>query len=282
MIYKKFSPSKELAPFVECYFIWENSDAPVQPLMIESPPNGFCSIVFNYGDPFYITNSKYERLDVPSQYIAGQSIYIYNLTLPGRIGMAGIVFRPAALASIFGLQMYEFVEERTDLYKVFRKEIIDRYISLIKKGVSPEDRARTLEDFLMEQLNLSSPRPDKIDESANQIVEMNGMVNIGELVRQSFMSRRTFERNFFQKVGLSPKYYIRVRRIAYICNLIAGKKEVDWPKILYDLEYFDQSHFIKDFENFTGRSPGQYLKLNNELVNYLENKPVQQELPRKE
>ncbi|HLO81953.1 MAG TPA: helix-turn-helix domain-containing protein [Chitinophagaceae bacterium] len=276
MLYQKFSPSKELAPFVECYFVWENDDMPPQPMVVESPPNGFCSIVFNYADPFHITNTKYVKLDVPKQFIAGQSIYTYSLTLPGRIGMAGIVFRPAALASIFGLPMYEFVEERTDLYKIFRKEVVDQYVALIGKGSGPEDRARILEDFLMEQLKVSSPKPDRIDESANQIVELNGMVNISELVKQSFMSRRTFERNFFQKVGLSPKYYVRIRRIAYICNLIAGKKEVDWPRILYDLEYFDQSHFIKDFENFTGRSPGQYLKLNNELVNYLENKPVQQ------
>jgi AraC-like DNA-binding protein len=232
MLYQKFSPTKELAPFVECYFVWENDDIPEQPLIVESPPNGFCSIVFNYGDSFHMTNTKYVKLYVPQQFIAGQSIYTYSLTLTGRIGMAGIVFRPAALASIFGLPMFEFVEERTDLYKVFRKEVVDRYVKLIRSGSSPQQRAGILEDFLKEQLNLSVPKPDRIDESANQIVELNGMVNIGELVKQSFMSRRTFERNFFQKVGLSPKYYIRIRRIAYICNLIAGKKEVDWPKIL--------------------------------------------------
>ncbi len=92
------------------------------------------------------------------------------------------------------------------------------------------------------------------------------------------MSRRTFERRFFRKVGLSPKYYARLRRIGYACNLIAGKKKVNWPDIFYQAEFYDQAHFIKDFEEFTGRTPQQYLNENTELANFVE-KPKTQSIP---
>ena len=59
MIYKKFSPSPELAAFVECYFIWDSENELVKDLMVESPPNGYCSIVFNCGDGYYLQNKKY-------------------------------------------------------------------------------------------------------------------------------------------------------------------------------------------------------------------------------
>jgi methylphosphotriester-DNA--protein-cysteine methyltransferase len=114
------------------------------------------------------------------------------------------------------------------------------------------------------------PERDYIDEAADFIVAHNGMLQVNDLLKESCMSRRTFERKFFQKVGLSPKYYARIRRIGYLCSLIAGKKKVDWAKIFYECDFYDQAHFIKDFEEFTGRTPQQYLKENTELANYVE------------
>src|SRR5690349_12300467 len=101
MIYQKFKPNEILHHFVECYFIWESSTPIADEKMIESPPNGFCSIVFNCGDTYFLQNKKYERLAVPKQFIAGQSIYSYKLFLHGNISIAGIVFKPAALATLY-------------------------------------------------------------------------------------------------------------------------------------------------------------------------------------
>ena len=53
MQYQKFQPLEILSPFVECYFTWDGLHTAAQELVIESPPSGFCSIVFNYGDPYF-------------------------------------------------------------------------------------------------------------------------------------------------------------------------------------------------------------------------------------
>ena len=269
MRYKKFFPCSILSPFVECYFIWDSEGSLETTMVIESPPNGFCSIVFNYADPYYLQNKKYERLAVPMQFISGQSIYSYKLFLEGEIGVAGIVFKPAALATIFHLPIYEYTEERINLYKVFKKSIIDKYANEIKIS-SEEQKVHLLEEFLMQQYRIQKPEPDYIDQAANFIVEHNGLLQVSDLLKDSCMSRRSFERKFFQKVGLSPKYYARVRRIGYLLSFVAGKRTADWPKIFSECEFYDQAHFIKDFKEFTGRSPQQYLKQNTELANYVE------------
>lgn len=204
------------------------------------------------------------------QFLAGQSIYSYKLFLQGNIGIAGIVFKPAALATIFRLPMYEYVEERVALHVVFPNEVVDKYSILIRQAKDEKARVQLLEEFILHHVNIFKPETDFIDEAANFIVEHNGMVQVGDLIKESCMSRRTFERRFFQKVGLSPKYYARIRRIGYLCNLIAGKKKVNWPKIFYECNFYDQAHFIKDFEEFTGRTPQQYLNENSELANYVE------------
>jgi AraC-like DNA-binding protein len=278
MFYRKYKPCNELSSFVECYFIWDSEGAIETPMIIESPPNGFCSIVFNYGDVYYLQNKKYERLQVPLQFISGQNIYSYKLSLQGIIGIAGIVFKPAALATIFSLPMYGYVEERVDLYQVFSKTIVDKYVSQIRASASEKIKVELLEEFILHQFRLHKPQPDYIDEAADHIVH-HGSALINDLLKNSCMSRRTFERKFFQKVGLSPKYYARICRMGYLCNLIAGKKKVDWAKIFYEFNYYDQAHFIKDFEEFTGRTPEQYLKENTELANYIE-KPLVLDKPR--
>lgn len=275
MRYQKFRPQEILSPFIECYFIWESGDPIENGLVIESPPNGFCSIVINFGSPYILQNRKYEKLTVPQQFVSGQSIYSYKLYLKGTIGIAGIVFKPAGLATFWGLDSFEFTEERIDLFKALQQQYVKTYVQKIRDAANPLDKVKLMEEFMLHHYRVYKPEPDYIDVAANTIVEKNGMLHVYDLLKESCMSRRSFERKFFQKVGLSPKYYARIRRIGYICNLVAGKKKVNWPDVFYEAEFYDQAHFIKDFEEFTGRTPQQYLKENTELANFVEKPKTQ-------
>ncbi|QHT70630.1 AraC family transcriptional regulator [Rhodocytophaga rosea] len=266
MIYQRYSPCSELAPFVECYFIWDSQNQPIDNLMVESPPSGFCSIVFNGGDPYYLQNKKYEKLLVPQQFVAGQAIYSYKLFLQGTISQAGIVLKPAALATLFDLPTYQYTEERIDLTQVFPATLIHKYKALLASASQAIEKVKLLESFTLHYYQTNQPRPDFIDKAADLIMLKNGMLNVKEMMEGVYMSRRNFERQFFKKVGLSPKYYARIRRMAYLFHQIAGKQKVNWPLLLNQSTYYDQSHFIKDFIEFTGRTPQQYLEENKELV----------------
>lgn len=270
MKYKKYKPSDLLSDFVECYFVWHSDNQPVSNLVVESPPNGRCSIVFNIGDDYYLQNRKYERLRIPRAFVSGQSIYSYKLFLDGVIFIAGIVLKPTALFSLFNLPTFQFTEERAPLNTVFNAAATERLTRQVQTTPEPDDIAKMLDEFVMQQFRLRGPMADAIDKAANTILEKNGMITVAELMQQVYMSRRNFERKFFTKVGLSPKYFARIARISYLMNLIAGKKEADWKSLLIDCAYYDQSHFIKDFIEFTGRTPQQYLEGNSELANFVE------------
>lgn len=273
MLYQKFRPCAQLAPFIETYYIWTSENEPVNNLVVESPPNGFCSIVFNTGDDYTLKNKKYDRLTVPRSFIAGQAIYSYSLHLSGRIAIAGIVFKPTGLSSLLNLPVYEFTEERIDLKQKTDVSLVTRFEASLKALSDAGEKAKLLEQFVLELCKGYIPEPDGIDTAANRIVEENGMLHIHDLPNEVYMSRRNFERKFFKKVGLSPKYYARIRRISYLLNIIAGKKEADWMQLFSDCAYYDQSHFIKDFLEFTGRTPQQYLEANRELATMVK-KPV--------
>lgn len=274
MIYQKFTPAPTLQPFIECYFVWESGEQLTGELVVESPPNGYCSLVFNCGDPYLLQNCKYEKRPVPRNFVAGQAIYSYKLFMTGTIALAGIVVKPAGLATLFCLPAYQYTEERADLLQVYDPVYIEPFIHAIETAGTTSEQVQAMENFVLDQYGKNCPRPDAIDTAVEQIIKRRGMIDVAQLVQNSYMSRRTFERRFFQKVGLSPKFYARVRRISFICNAIAGKQEANWTDLLYDFEYYDQAHFIKDFEEFTGRSPQQYLKENRELARYVEKPKV--------
>jgi AraC-like DNA-binding protein len=62
---------------------------------------------------------------------------------------------------------------------------------------------------------------------------------------------------FRAEVGLSPKAYARVRRLQAALRLLdAGP--VRGAHVAAEVGYFDQAHFVRDFESFTGMTPTQY------------------------
>jgi AraC-like DNA-binding protein len=195
--------------------------------------------------------------------------------LNGEISITGIVFKPAALATLFDLPTYAYTEERISLYSIFKKSLVDTFIEKIQHAAKPNEKVNRLEEFVLLFYHENKPKPDYIDYSVNLIVEKNGLINVSDLLKDVFMSRRNFERRFFKKVGLSPKYYARIRRISYLMNQIAGKKKADWADLISQCEFYDQSHFIKDFIEFTGRSPEQYIRDNAELANIVEKPKTQ-------
>ncbi|GAB2581226.1 DUF6597 domain-containing transcriptional factor [Spirosoma areae] len=270
MYYRKFAPSTPLSSFVECYFVWEKRETLANPLCIESPPTGFASMMFNYGDVYRVDTGKHESLAAPSAFLTGQATQSYTLNLSGRVGMVGIVFKPAGVSSLFGLPMYEFTNERINLADALGKTFTFLHEQIMEAD-GPLARVRLLDQFLNRQLLKKGSTFDRTDFAANLIVDRKGIVNVGELMTDLYVCRRQFERHFLQKVGVSPKYYARIRRVGFLCAQLATQRwqVTDWHDLIYECGYYDQSHFIREFTQFMGKRPTHYVKDNLELTNYL-------------
>ena len=159
--------------------------------------------------------------------MAGQSLYRYSLTMSGTIGMVGSVFKPAGLHTLFGIDMASIVEERQPLSGFVSGGQDSVLFSAIREAVDPELRAGLLDAFFVSEVERRKPVPDVLDRCASLIASSHGMVSLNNLTEESGLGRRTFERGFLRKVGMSPKKYVRMCRISYVCNRISGKRKVD-------------------------------------------------------
>ncbi len=271
MKYKKYKVEKHLAPFIECYYHWEGYAKELT--MVETPPTAYCSLVVNYERPYYISNHKYSKTEVPQAFISGQSIRNYTLHLEGKIGMVGMVLKPATLYHFLGIPMYEFTEERVALDLVLPQKAA-QIISKIKSANLPKEKILVLKNLANELYENRNFGTEQIRYAANTILDQKGDININSLMDKLYMSRRKFERKFLEEVGVSPKSYAKIRRFGYTCSLMAGKRKVNLTQTLYRGGYYDQSHFIKDFKYFSGRTPKFYVENNQELANLIESRVI--------
>lgn len=265
MLYQKFKPVASLAPFVECYFIWEG--VAEKNLTVQSPPNCFCSIVINYADTYSASQHSTEIVAVPRAFVSGQFTSNYQLHLSGNIGMIGIVLRPSTLHNFFGIRMSELVNSRAPLNFLPGVNADNIVLAVAEAGL--EDRIRIVEDFMLSFLPSGKRNLSIIDEAIDRIDESKGLLTVESLASGMKVSRRYLEKKFLEKVGLSPKYYSRLKRFSSLSNVIAHSKEIDWPQIVMEYGFHDQSHLVKEFIEFNNMNPTQYHLLHREMTRFL-------------
>jgi len=266
MRYQKFSPAAALNALVECYFSWEGDAG--QGLKVQSPPNCFTSITFNYENQYLASQNNSVPVQVPRSFVSGQFTSNYTLELEGRIGMVGIVLKPCSLFNIFGIRMTQLVNSRVPLS--FLPGLPEAILwSAVKEQSSIEGRIRILEELMVSYVNVSMANVSIIDEAVDYIDSCRGCVTVEEVAAHLKISRRYLEKKFLDKVGLSPKFYARLKRFAGLSHKIASSSKIDWQEIVTEYGFHDQSHLVKEFLEFNQMNPSQYHLLHRELSRFV-------------
>lgn len=192
MQYIKHYPSNLLKDYVECYFIWRCL-APDQPLWVDTPPNAFTAFVFNLENSYSVKLEEHNIVPLPRSFISGQSIRNYSLKVDSQIDQIGIVFKPTGMYHLFDIPLYEFTNTRLDIHAVLNGDL--KYLEeKLYPAQNDEVRIQLLESILLDKLKSKNPELDGVDYASQKIIQSYGMVNVTDLLADSFMSRRTFER----------------------------------------------------------------------------------------
>ena len=72
------------------------------------------------------------------------------------------------------------------------------------------------------------------------------------------LSERALQRLFRQYIGASPRWVISHYRIHEALNQITGARPQSGAQLAADLGYFDQAHFVRDFQRRVGKPPKSY------------------------
>lgn len=270
MFYDRVSPKKSLSTIIDCYWIVENEDSTVFQQKII--PDGFPEMIFHYGDNYRVNISGSWETQSKSL-LAGQIRNHFLLENTGTSGMIGIKFKPASITQLFDINMLDLtdkvVELGMELYKQF-EPIIKKMDSkaLFKKTV------RELDSFFEQQTREETENDRIINLAIDLIFQEKGMISVTNLTTKTGVNERKLERLFNKYIGLSPKFYSRIIRFNHIFQLVQ-EKQVNWSEIAQLSGFYDQSHFISNFQEFTGEDPSKYFFDDPTLANFFLKRPVE-------
>jgi AraC-like DNA-binding protein len=97
-------------------------------------------------------------------------------------------------------------------------------------------------------------RPE-VAETWRRLVAARGCVQVGAVAGELGWSRRYLTERFRGEVGLSPKTFARVLRFEHAHELAAARDPLPWGDVAAVSGYADQAHLVRDWREFTGRSP---------------------------
>src|SRR5215510_6018027 len=78
--------------------------------------------------------------------------------------------------------------------------------------------------------------------------------------------RRRFIQVFKAEVGITPKLFSRIQRFQQTRTFIQHNPSINWADLAVDFGYFDQSHFIREFLEFSGLSPTDYINRQKRFI----------------
>lgn len=255
MNYFTIRPPEKLAGYVRYFWVLEGEASAGKPYFHHSMADGCPELIFHYSGIFdELQNDSSEKSF--SSGLAGQSQIFRRFIIKQNFGIFGVYFYPFALSQFFSIQGTDAKDQMLDLKSIIGTEA-NELEERVMLATNNSLRLEIITEFLERKL-VKSKRPQPgVFEAIKFIIQTNGMTRIEEVASQFFQSTRQFERTFKQFSGFSPKLFSRITRFQTALAEYNNKGK-SLTEIAYDCGYYDQSHFIQEFKEFSGHNPKEY------------------------
>lgn len=194
-------------------------------------------------------------------------IAVYGIPLtrsPHTIESTGMVvgtkFRPGGFAGFIDCPADELNDRKVPLPDLFGDAGSELEHSLASLAGDPDGHVAAVEDFLRERLHRADPAFDLVSSVVEEMLSAPPATTVAELAERHAVSPRTLQRHFRDYVGVGPKWVLKRYRMHEAAELIAAGEVDDMAALALDLGYFDQAHFISDFNAQIGQTPLAYAR----------------------
>lgn len=162
------------------------------------------------------------------------------------------------VAALFGLSGAELRGRTIALEDILPASHIDRVLDRLATADDASQRIGTVVEFLR---GLDAPQGDTaVDFTLSLIRESRGGLPVSHIADAAGLSRRVLTRRFRDRTGMGPKRFGRLVKFFTAVEAIKPAKEVDWAGLAADAGYYDQAHMIRDFREFAGCTPADFLR----------------------
>ena len=268
MNYQTFQPNSDLESLISCYWTLEvpaESDAQKQRII----PDGTIEMAFILGDDIKRYTSEDDFIIHPRAMVLGQTIEPFYIEPIGYVNTFAIRFYPYGFANFVAMPLKDLANKETPIEQLFGVKTAKELELKIIEATNSNERIEIIETFLLDMLNEKSTINNIVKTTIDALLATNGSASISTILKEDLSKRRQLERNFIKQIGVSPKQLGKVIRLQTALKMLLNKKTENLTDIAYESEYFDQAHFIKDFKEFTGINPKDFLDNENMALSKL-------------
>lgn len=241
---KIIRPRKELRPYVRYYWALETD----QPFSVLTFPIGCPQMIFHRKSPLYIP----EIGRCQSRFtVSGQVNFPAHISSDGDTEMIVAVFYPHTIGMFIDTPPSAFYNLEISGYDIDNRsfsELADRVFECSDTPTAISLIEQWLASGIKHTLNI-----DRIGASLSAMLR-SASASVETLASTACLGKKQFERLFRQYVGMNPKEYGRIVRFQRALRMMQLGSS-DYADIAYATGYSDQSHFIREFRQFSGLTP---------------------------
>jgi AraC-like DNA-binding protein len=182
--------------------------------------------------------------------------------------MIGARFRPGGAYPFLNLPLSELNDSVVEMELVWGEAMVGLRERLLA-APSVDGRFRVLQQTLLHRA-AGRLEPDRsLSYALCRLKCATEETTIRGLADEIGVAQKRLVRTFQKHVGLKPKTLARIFRFQGVLRRLELDSRVSWAYLAQEAGYFDQSHFIRDFQSLSGLNPSRYLIDKGEYLNFI-------------
>ena len=238
---------------------WGHVERTSVPMRRRELPTGDAVMIIGFGPPLRQLDP-----DEPSRIVSTSGAFVAGVHQAsvvtehdGESYGIDVVLTPLGARRILGVPMHELAGRVIDLDDVFGSAAVG-LVERLHDAPSWTDRFDVLDAALAARLADEPSYAPALEWAWRRLVATDGRIPIGALAEELGCSRKYLVSQFREAVGVPPKTLARILRLQRAIRLLdAGGGE--WGEIALECGYYDQAHFNRDFREFAGSTPTEFV-----------------------
>ncbi len=234
-------------------------------------PDGTTNLVFDLQDGpkhIYDNDSLTVKQPCTEAWFSGMQTRYLTISSGKDAEMLVCTFSAGGALPYVQRSLYDFKDKVVHARSVFGDTVMDLR-NRLREPCDPQEKFELVEQWLSARATDDTFSQKVISPFIRLIQRSPEQIDLNHAARQSGYSQKQFIHLFKKYVGLTPKQYHRIVRFNEILNRIHGKQKMEWAHVASACGYFDQAHFIRDFQAFSGLNPTTYISDQGDWQHYV-------------
>jgi AraC-like DNA-binding protein len=267
VIYRTFVPPAPFDAFIDNVWYWRGADpGHVKDTIMAS---GCTGLVFNLADEalcWYDGERYGSRNRIAGPALCGPHSRSFAIDAFQASNM-GVRFKPGGAVAFFGDGARAFENRHVALADLWGAEA-ERLHQRLFHAATPAEKIDILFRAMVVRYRERSLSP-AVEVALRLFARAPHRVSVAAAARAAEVSPKRLIRLFADEVGFTPKTYLRVTRFQRVLERVHLAASVDWMDEVERHGYYDQPHFIREFKEFSGFTPGEYFRLRGPYLQHV-------------